>query len=117
VGVSTTLPKHASSEKEGGEPSRGREGETMEQPAGTYSKVTWERPVLLKAPTLIDSIPFEPKSIVVSVHVDPQSWGPSMVSIPFASLYHVQLPQDETWHQDVSQGLNVSDFRRGAATG
>ena len=81
----------------------------------TYSVVTWERPVLLKVPTPIDFIPCPDKLIVVAVQVDPQSWGPSIVSVPFASLYHVQLPQDLTWHQDVSRGLNISDFRRGAA--
>ena len=100
-------------------PGKGKQ-QTRELPAGTYSVVTWERPVLLKTPTPIDFIGCPLKSIVPAVQVcqvdpPPQSWGPSMVSFPFASLYHVQLPQ-RTWHQDVSRGLNISDFRRGAAT-
>ena len=63
---------------------------------GTYTRVTCDRPVLLKAPRPIDWIDFEPKSNVVAVQVDPQSSGPSMFRVPFASLYHVQVPHEVT---------------------
>ena len=65
------------------------------QGACAHREATCDRLRLLKAPFPIDLMFFEMKSRVVG-QVEPQSREPWIVSVPFVSLYHVQLPHSKT---------------------